>query len=457
MSKFRTIDRNTPYLFPPSVNDWVEPDHLARFIVEVLEQLDLSRITCHYGNGGREAYHPLILLGILIYGYATGTFSSRRLERATYESVVFRFIASNQHPDHDTIANFRARFLGEIENLFQQVLQMAVEMKMAKLGKVCLDGSKIHANASRHSALSHGHIEKLEAQLKAEVQEMLGLAEKADQAEANSLPEGVKLPEELKRREDRLAIMDSAKKKIEARARERFEREKAEYEAKLAARAEKEKTTGKKAGGKAPAAPVEGPRGSDQVNLTDEESRIMPVSGGGFEQAYNAQAAVDTDTMLVVATGVTQAPNDKQQIVPMLETLARQEVTKGRITHLVADTGFCSEDNMRACGEAQVTPLFALARENHHPGWRERHAKPEPLPENATPTQVMAHRLKTKEGRELYALRKQIVEPVFGIIKSVLGFRQFSMRGLEKARGEWNLVCLTWNLKRMAVLRQKFN
>lgn len=456
MPKFRTINRKMSFLLPPSIDDWIEDDHLAHFIVEVLDGLDLSGIIRRYGNGGPEAYHPVVLLGILIYGYATGTFSSRKLERATYESIIFRFIASNQHPDHDTLANFRTRFLSEIEGLFLQVLQMAVEMKMARLGKVCLDGSKIHANASRHSALSYGYIEKLEAQLKAEVQELLSLSEKTDQAEANTVPEGVKLPEELKRREDRLATIAIAKKKIEARAKERFERENAEYEAKLAARAEKEKTTGKKVGGKAPVAPVEGPRESDQINLTDEESRIMPVSGGGFEQAYNAQAAVDVDTMLIVATGVTQAPNDKQQIVPMLETLATQAVTQGQITHLIADTGFCSEENMRACDDAQITPLFALARESHHPGWRERHAEPAPLPEKATPTEVMAHRLKTKEGRKLYALRKQIVEPVFGIIKSVMGFRQFSLRGVDKVRGEWNLVCLAWNLKRMAVLRPKY-
>lgn len=456
MAQFRMIDRQTPYLLPPCIDDWVSQDHLARFIVEALDQLDLSGLTKRYGTGGVAPYHPVVLLGVLIYGYATGTFSSRKLERATYESVVFRFVAANQHPDHDTLAHFRTRFLDEIEQLFVQVLKIAVEMKLTRLGKVSLDGTKIHANASRHSALSYGHIEKLEAQLKAEVQELLELAKKTDHAEATTVPEGVNLPEELKRREVRLAAMAEAKKKIEARAKERFDRENAEYQAKLAARLEKETKTGKKACGKAPTAPQEGPRDSDQINLTDEQSRIMPVSGGGFEQAYNAQAAVDVDSMLIVAPGLTQAPNDKQQITPMLETLATQAVTQGQITHLIADTGFCSEENMAACEQANITPLLAVARENHHPGWRERHAEPEPLGDTPTPTEVMAHRLKTGEGRKLYALRKQTVEPVFGIIKSVMGFRQFSMRGLAKARGEWTLVCLAWNLKRMAVLRQKF-
>ncbi len=456
MAQFRTIDRHTPYLLPPCIDDWVSEDHLARFIVEALDQLDLSGLTKRYGTGGVAPYHPVVLLGVLIYGYATGTFSSRKLEKATHESVVFRFVAANQHPDHDTLAHFRARFLNEIEELFVQVLKIAVEMKLTQLGKVCLDGTKIHANASRHSALSYGHIEKLEAQLKAEVQELLELAEKTDQAEAQTLSAAVNLPEELKRREVRLAAMAEAKKKIEARAKERFERENAEYQAKLAARLEKEKATGKKASGKAPTPPQEGPRESDQINLTDEQSRIMPVSGGGFEQAYNAQAAVDVGSMLIIAPGLTQAPNDKQQITPMLETLANQAPTQGQITHLIADTGFCSEDNMLACEQSNIVPLLALARENHHPGWRERHTEPVPLTGTPTPTEMMAHRLKTSEGRKLYALRKQTVEPVFGIIKSVMGFRQFSMRGLAKARGEWTLVCMAWNLKRMAVLRQKF-
>ena len=450
MSNFIVADRKTDYLLPPSIDDWLNEDHLARYIVEVVDQLDLSRLTRQYAGRGSKAHHPATLLSILIYGYCTGVFSSRNLERATYDSVAFRYLAAGTHPDHDTLATFRRRFLGEFSELFVQVLELAREMRLLKLGNVCLDGTKVQANASRHSALSHGHIEKLETQLKAEVQELLALAEKTDQAD---VPDGLDLPAEIRRREDRLAAMAEAKAKIAARAEERYQREKASYDAKLTKRAEKEKSTGKKPGGKPPAAPTPGPKDSDQVNLTDEESRIMPVSGGGFEQAYNAQAAVDTETILVVATGLTQAPNDKEQVKPMLDTLAAQAKRLGKITGLIADTGFCSETNITACKTAGVAPLIAVAKEDHHPDWRERHSEPPALPENATPLQTMAHRLKTKAGRALYALRKQTVEPVFGIIKSVMGFRQFSLRGLTKVTGEWTLVCLAWNLKRLAVLR----
>jgi transposase len=450
MSHFIVTDRKTDYLLPPSLDDWLNQDHLARFIVEVVDSLDLSKLTRQYAGRGSKAYHPATLLAILVYGYATGIFSSRRLERATYDSVAFRYIAAGSHPDHDSLATFRRRFLDELSDLFVQVLEMAQEMKLLKLGNVCLDGTKIQANASRHSALSHGHIEKLEAQLKAEVQELFALAEQADQAD---VPDGVSLPEEIKRREDRLAAMAAAKAKIAARAEERYQREKAEYDEKMARRTAKEEATGKKLGGKPPKAPEPGARDSDQINLTDEESRIMPVAGGGFEQAYNAQAAVDPATLLVVATGVTQATNDKEQVEPMLATLKAQAEILGSVDGVIADTGFCSEKNIKACEAAGIVPLIAVARDEHHPDWRERHSEPAALPENATPVQAMSHRLKTKAGRALYALRKQTVEPVFGIIKSVMGFRQFSLRGLKKVTGEWTLVCLAWNLKRMAKLR----
>lgn len=453
MSNFIIADRKTDYLLPPSLDHWLNEDHLARFVVEVVDQLDISNLTRQYTGRGSKAHHPATLLAILVYGYATGVFSSRKLERATYDSVAFRYLAAGSHPDHDTLATFRRRFLAELEDLFVQVLELAQEMKLLKLGTVCLDGTKLHANASRHSALSHGHIEKLEVRLKAEVQELLTLAEQADQAD---LPDGVSLPEEIKRREDRLVVMAAAKRKIAARAEERYQRDKAEYDENMARRAAKEKDSGKKSAGKMPKAPEAGPKDSDQINLTDEESRIMPVAGGGFEQAYNAQAAVDAPTMLVVATRVTQAPNDREQVEPMLEVLEAQSEALGTVECMIADTGFCSENNILACEEAQLAPMIAVARDEHHPGWRERHSEPTPLPDNATPMQAMAHRLKTKAGRALYALRKHTVEPVFGIIKSVLGFRQFSLRGLKKVSGEWRLVCLAWNVKRMAVLRPKF-
>lgn len=452
MSNFILTDRKTDYLLPPSVDDWLTQDHLARFVVEVIDGLDLSSLTRQYAGRGSKAHHPATLLALLVYGYATGVFSSRKLEMATYDSVAFRYIAAGSHPDHDTLATFRRRFIDELAGLFVQVLEMAKEMKLLKMGTVCLDGTKMHANASRHSALSHGHIVRLEDQLKQEVQELLALAEAADTA---NTPDGMSLPKELKLREDRLAAMAAAKTKIAARAAERYAREKAEFDEKMGKRQAKAHETGKKSRGKAPVAPQPGVRDSDQINLTDEESRIMPVSGGGFEQCYNAQAGVDAATMLVVATTLTQAPNDKQQVQPILGVLQAQAARLGTATALIADTGYCSENNVKVCEEARLTPLIAVARQDHHPHWSERFTEPEPLQADATPMQAMTHRLSTLAGRAAYAVRKQTVEPVFGIIKSVMGFRQFSLRGLRKVTGEWNLVCLAWNVKRMAVLRAK--
>lgn len=302
MSNFILSDRNTDYLFPPSVDDWLSQDHLARFVVEVIDGLDLSNLTRQYAGRGSKAHHPATLLAILVYGYSTGVFSSRKLEIATYDSVAFRYIAAGSHPDHDTLATFRRRFIDELAGLFVQVLEMAAEMKLLKVGTVCLDGTKIHANASRHSALSHGHIVKLEAQFKAEVQELLALAEAAD---TTNTPDGMSLPKELKLGEDCLAAMAAAKAKIAARAAERYAREKAEFDEKSAKRDAQEKETGKKPRGKPRTPPKPGAKDSEQINLTDEESRIMKVSGGGFDQCYNAQAGVDAATMLVVATGLT--------------------------------------------------------------------------------------------------------------------------------------------------------
>jgi transposase/IS5 family transposase len=446
---FHPIDRNTDYLLPPSVQEWLPESHLARYIVDVVEGLDLSELERAYAGRGSDAYHPATLLSLLIYGYATGTFSSRKIERATHDSLAFRYIACNRHPDHDTLATFRRRFGKQFQSAFVQVLQVARENQLSRFGTVSLDGTKIHANASRHSALSYGHAEKIEAQLKAEVRELLALAEAADQS---SVPDGVNLPDEIKRREDRLAAIAQAKATIEARARERFEREQAEYAAKMAEREQKAAKGGKKPGGKPPAPPTAGPRADDQVNLSDEESRIMKVAGG-FEQCYNAQAVTDTDSMLILAAQVTQAANDKEQVVPMIEKLRANPEGLNRPAQLLADTGYFSEHNVSACAKAKITPLIAVKREAHHPDWRERFTEPLPLPETASHVEQMKHALKTKAGRAAYALRKQTVEPVFGIIKSVMGFRQFLLRGLDKVQAEWTLVCLAWNLKRMAVLR----
>ncbi len=318
-----------------------------------------------------------------------------------------------------------------------------------KLGTVALDGTKIHANASRHSALSHEHANKIEAQLKAEVADLLGKAEAADQAE---VPDGMQVPEELALREKRLAEIARAKVVIEARAKERHAHERAEYEAKMAAREAKTAQTGKKPGGREPQPPVAGPLLADQVNLTDEESRIMPTVGGGFEQCYNAQAAVAVDSLLVVAIDVVQAPNDKQQLEPMLDKLAELPKALGKVGALLADNGYFSESNVNACATAGIEPVIATGREAHHPALAERCAEDPPAPENPTPLEAMRHRLQTKEGKKRYALRKQTPEPVFGIIKSVMGFRQFLLRGLATVRGEWSLVTMAWNIKRMFVL-----
>ena len=450
MSNFRQIDRDTGFLLPPSVDEWLPEQHLARFVVEVIDGLNLRAMTGSYRGSGSASYHPALLLGVLIYGYATGVFSSRKLERATYDSVAFRFIAANEHPDHDTIAAFRRRFIEEIQDLFVQVLQTAREMGVLKMGTVGLDGTKIHANASRHSALSYEHAGKIEAQLKAEVAELMAKAEAADQAD---LPDGMSIPDELARREERLAKIAAARATLEARAKERFEREQAEYQAKLAARDAKTKETGKKPGGKPPQPPQEGPLPSDQINLTDEESRIMPVAGGGFDQCYNAQALVAAGSLLVLATDVVQAPNDKQPLEPILDKLDALPDSLGDVETLLADNGYFSATNVAACQAAGIEPLIAAGRQPHHPSLNERFAEPPPAPVDPTPVEAMIHRLATPEGKKLYALRKQIPEPVFGIIKSVLGFRQFLLRGLDKVRAEWNLVTLAWNMKRIFALR----
>ena len=379
-------------------------------MVEVIDSLDLRAMSGSYRGSGSASYHPALLLGILVYGYATGVMSSRKLERATYDSVAFRFIAANEHPDHDTIAAFRRRFAKNIEGLFVQVLMMARTMGMFEIGTIALacpregGGTKIHANASRHSALSYQHAGKIEKQLKQEVADLLAKAEAADQAD---IPDGMSIPHELALRENRLA------KIVEARAA-------------------KEKATGRKPGGKPAAPPVEGPRPTDQFNLTDEESRIMPVAGGGFDQCYNAQAAVAAGSMLVVATDVSQAPNDKQRLAPTLDKMMDLPAVLGTPETLLADSGYFGEANVKHCLDAGVAPLIAAGRQSHHLSLAERFAAAPEAPANPTPVEAMKHRLATPEGKKLCGLRNQTPEPVFGIIKSVLGFRQFRCAELRK-------------------------
>jgi IS5 family transposase len=390
-----------------------------------------------------------MLAALLFYGYATGVFSSRALERSTYDSVAFRFIAANNHPDHDTIATFRRRFLPQLTELYVQLLLIAHQLKVLKLGRVSLDGSKVKANASRHKALSYEHAGKLEAQLRAEVAELLKKAEAADRVD---LPDGLNIPEELERREERLTAIAAAKAEIERRAAERHAREQAGYDQKVAERAKKEQATGKKARGKPPKPPKPGPTAKDQVNLTDEESRIMPVSGGGFDQTYNVQAGVDTTSKLIVSAHVTQNPNDRRELVPTLEHLTALPQELGTVTELIADSGYFSATNVTACEVGEITPYIAFNRQEHNQSLWERFREPEPLPDDADAVTRMKHRLQTPAGKAVYAQRKVSSEPVFGIIKAVMGFRSFLLRGLEAVHGEWNLVCMAYNMKKLHAL-----
>jgi transposase len=446
---FKPLDRNTPYLLPPSIQDYLPEDHLACFIVEIVEQLNLSTFTSVYSGKGKKPYHPAMLITLLFYGYSTGTFSSRKLEKATHDSIAYRYICANTHPDHDTIATFRKRFLKELGGLFVDILLIAETMGLLKLGTVSLDGTKIKANASKHKALSWAHANKLEEQLNTEVEELLRKAEDADNT---PLPEEMDVPAELARREQRLSTIAQAKEKIQARAKERFDSEQTEYEEKVARRKAYEEETGKKPKGRKPVAPSSEPQPKDQVNLTDEESRVMPTQGG-FEQAYNAQAGVDTETYLIVEQHLTQSPNDKQEVEPTLKNLGQLPEPLEQVRKLLADTGYYSKANVEQCETFGVEPFIPEKRQDHNMPLQERFGEEPEAPDNPSPVEAMKHRLQTKEGRVIYGKRKSTVETVFGIIKHVLGFRQFLLRGFESVQGEWSLVCLGWNLKRIHTLK----
>lgn len=450
--KFVPIDRSTPHLFPPSVEDYLPDEHMARFIVDIVDQLDLRLLTGSYGGrGGSSAWHPAMMVSLLLYGYATGTFSSRKLEQATHDSVAYRYICANQHPDHDSICAFRKRFLKELEGLFVQVLVIARQLDVLKLGTVSLDGTKLKANASKHKALSWQYANKLQAQLREEVATLMQLAEAADNSE---LPQELDLPQEIKRREDRLTAIARAKAEIQARAEAQYAQEQAEYEAKVAAREQQAKATGKRPRGREPKPPTKGPGDKDQVNLTDEESRIMPGSGGGFEQRYNAQASVDIGSGLIITGHVTQQSNDKREVDPTLAQLARQAEALGKPTGLLADTGYFSAANVNAIAAEGITPVIACSRQAHNAPLAERLvAVPEDFESTGDPVEDMRRNLRTATGKALYAKRKSTIEPTFGVIKQAQGFRQFLLRGIEAVNGEWNLVCMAFNLKKLHALR----
>jgi len=447
-ANFRIVDRDTAYLLPPSVNEWLPENHLARFVVEIVDELDISPLENSYTASGSQAYHPRMMLALLFYCYATGTFSSRKMEAATYESVPVRYVTGNQHPDHDTICTFRVRFLGSLKVLFVQILEIAHQMGLVEVGDVAIDGSKVKANASKHKAMSWKRACALEEQLSEEVSQMMAHAEQAD----NQRLDTDSLPEELAIREERLARIRQAKAMIKQRAEQRYQVEKADYQKKMDDRKEKQDRTGKKTPGRKPTPPEPGPKNSDQVNFTDSESRIMRTSSNGWQQAYNVQNSVDMNSYLILGGHISQTSNDKQQLTPALDILEVLPEELGTIRRIAADSGYFSQTNIEDVTQRKATPYIVKGRQAHHQDWKARLATAGVPPENPTPVEAKQWRLRTKQGRDFYARRKSTVEPVFGILKHVMGFRQFLLRGFKKVSGEWELLQCAYNLKRMHVL-----
>jgi transposase len=416
-------------LLPPSLRDWLPESHLAYFVSDVVDNLDLSAMDAVYGTEkrGQPPYDPLMMTKVLVYGYCIGVFSSRRIEKRLVEDIAFRVLAADNQPNFRTISDFRKIHLQTLSGLFEQVLKIALEAGAMKVGRVALDGTKVKANASKHKAMSHDRMVEKEKQLKAEVQQLLEQAEAADaeeDARHGKERRGDELPEELARRETRLKRIREAKRALAARAREK---------------AEGEGSNPKQAK----------PKEKDQYNFTDPESRIMKGTDG-FVQAYNAQAAVEPDLQLIVGQTVTQAANDKEQLLPMVETI--QEQSGQRPEEILADSGYCSEKNLEGLESAdqpeqKINGYIATERQKH-----DEYKEPcprGPLPQDATRVDRMRRKLKTKAGKAVYAARKAIVEPVFGQIKQARGFRQFLLRGIEKVRGEWSLLCLTHNILKL--------
>ena len=452
-TRFVSIDRDTPLLLPPDLRGWVPAAHLVHFILDAVDALDLRQVKVNTRGTGSEQYPPQMLLALLIYSYATGTFSSRRIEQSTHDSVPVRLLTADTHPDHDTLCTFRRENQALLTESFVKVLQLAQQLKVLKVGQltVAADGTKVLASASKHSAVSYERAGEMIAQLELEVQQLLA---KAEQADATPLQDGLTIPAEIARRQERRAALAQARVEIEARAQARYAVQRAEHEAKLAARAA-QKERGERVGGQPPQAPTPTPDPKDQYNFTDPESRIMKAgSGQHFEQSYNAQAAVEVKSRLIVGERVSQAPNDKQELVPTLEAIPAEA---GAVAAALVDSGFFSEKAVRqmeheASGAATGTIVYAaVEKTGHHRSVADLEKQTEPAAPaaDASVTEVMRHRLKTSAGKALYKLRQQTVEPVFGIIKSVLGFRQFRLRGREKVALEWTLVCLAYNLKRL--------
>jgi transposase len=429
---FRAYLPDQDFLLPPSLRDWLPEEHLAYFVSDVVDQLDLTAIYAKYGEEerGQPPYHPRMMTKLLVYGYCVGVCSSRKIQQRVQEDIGFRVLAAGNEPDFRTISDFRKIHLEALQGLFEQVLKIALEAGAMKVGRVALDGTKVKANASKHKAMSYVRMQEEEKRLRAQVKELLAQAEAADadeDARYGKDTAGEDLPQELKRRESRLKRIRQAKKVVEQRARERAE-----------------------AAGKSPEEVQKAkPADKDQYNFTDPESRIMK-GGDGFVQAYNAQAAVEADFQLIVGQTVTQAANDKEQIVPMVEVI--EEQSGQRPEELLADSGYCSEKNLAHLESAaepdkQIDAYIAVERQKH--GEQQAVSARGPLPKGATRVDRMRRKLQTKVGKAVYAARKGIVEPVFGQIKQARGIRQFLLRGLQKVRGEWALVCLTHNILKL--------
>lgn len=422
--RYKTYEPEQSILFPPNIKDWLPEDHLANFVSDVVDQLELSAIEAVYEKDlrGQPPYNPRMMTKLLFYGYCVGIFSSRRIQRALIEEIPFRVLAAGNQPDFRTISDFRKIHHPALQGLFEQVLGMALKAGAIKLGRVALDGSKIKANASKHKAMSYERLTKQERQIRKEVRELLKKAEQEDAREDRLYGRdrtGDELPEELRRRETRLAKIREAKRALEEEAKEKA-----------------------KAEGKDPEKAK--PEDKKQRNFTDPESRIMKGSDG-FVQAYNGQAAVEQSFQLIVGQAVTREVNDKQQLQPMVETVRKQS---GQLPEeLLADAGYCSEENIKYTSKKGIDTYIATGRHKH--GKPIKPCKPGPLPQGATLVDKMSRKLRTKPGRAIYAARKAIVEPVFGQIKQCRGFRQFLLRGINKVRSEWALVCLTHNILKM--------
>ena len=459
---FRADNLDQILLLPPSLHDWLPEGHLARFIADVVNSLDLGAIYASYeGNDGRgqAAYHPAMMVRVLLYGYCTGTYSSRQMQRKTYEDVAFRYLAADEHPDHSTLAGFRKRHLEGLAGLFTQALQLCQKAGLVKLGHVAIDGSKIQGNASKHKAMSYGRMSETEAQLKAEIEELLAHAEAVDGAEDAKYGKGKggdELPTELAWRESRLAKIQAAKAALEADAKQAAEEKKAAAEAKIAARRAEEARTGKKASGPEPAVPDPEqalPEEKAQRNFTDPESRIMPDGShkGSFVQGYNAQIAVDGEAQVIVAAAVTQESNDEHQLAAMLGQVEQNAGAKPRASS--AHHGYWDPKQVEDACVQGIDLYVAAGRQKHGKSREPAHDSPPATPpataEEVSLLKQMREKLKTEAGRNLYRMRKAIVEPVFGQIKEWRGFRRFSFRGLPKVRAEWKLICLTHNLLKL--------